>query len=211
MNKYLNKLIVASSLMICALGFRAKAQSQEVQQLLLNVEKLTQFKQILSDMKKGYQTLSTGYRLVKNISEGNFSLHETFLNGLYLVSPEVRKYHRVADIIRLQSGLVGEYKSAFARFKNGGNFSVAEMGYLEKVYGQLLKLSLRNLEELTMVITSGQLRMSDEERLKAIDDLFLEMEDRLVFLRDFNQRTSLLVFQRGKELSELGRVRALHQ
>ena len=28
-------------------------QSQEVQQLLLNVEKLAQFKQILSDMKKG--------------------------------------------------------------------------------------------------------------------------------------------------------------
>ena len=211
MNKYLSKLIVASSLMICALGFRAKAQSQEVQQLLLNVEKLTQFKQILSDMKKGYQTLSTGYRLVKNISQGNFSLHETFLNGLYLVSPEVRKYHRVADVIRLQARLVGEYKSAFARFKNGGRFSVAEMGYLEKVYGQLLKLSLRNLEELTMVLTSGQLRMSDEERLKAIDGLFLEMEDRLVFLRDFNQRTSLLAFQRGKESSELGRVRALHQ
>mgnify|MGYP003582743773 CR=1 FL=1 len=209
--KTLRIQLLILGLVLCALSFRAHAQSAEVQQLLLNVEKLTQFKQILSDMKKGYQTLSTGYRLVKNISQGNFSLHETFLNGLYLISPEVRKYHRIADIIRLQSGLVSEYKSAFGRFKSAGTFSVSEIGYLERVYGQLLKLSLRNLEELTMVVTSGKLRMSDDERLKAIDALFLEMEDRLVFLRDFNQRTSLLAFQRGKERTEIGRVRALHQ
>ena len=209
--KTLRRKLLVLGFVLCAFSFKASAQSAEVQQLLLNVEKLTQFKQILSDMKKGYQTLSTGYRLVKNISQGNFSLHETFLNGLYLVSPEVRKYHRIADIIRLQSGLVLEYKSAFGRFKSGGTFSVSEIGYLEQVYGQLLKLSLRNLEELTMVVTSGKLRMSDDERLKAIDSLFLEMEDRMVFLRDFNQRTSLLAFQREKERSEIERVRALHQ
>ncbi|MBL4675917.1 MAG: hypothetical protein JKY70_06900 [Mucilaginibacter sp.] len=38
----------------------AKAQSSELQQLLLNIEKLTQFKAILSDMKKGISYLSTG-------------------------------------------------------------------------------------------------------------------------------------------------------
>ncbi len=210
MNRKIKRIVVALSFVLFAFSWKVQAQSAEVQQLLLNVEKLTQFKQILSDMKKGYQTLSTGYGLVKNISQGNFSLHETFLNGLYLVSPEVRKYQRIGDILRLQSGMVSEYKAAFGRFKNGGRFSVAEIGYLEKVYGQLLKLSLLNLEELAMVVTSGQLRMSDEERLKAIDRLFLEMEDRVVFLRDFNQRTSLLAFQREKESVEIGRVRALY-
>lgn len=47
------------------------AQSAEIQQLILNIEKLSQFKKILSDMKKGYELLSGGYKTVKDMSEGN--------------------------------------------------------------------------------------------------------------------------------------------
>ncbi|MGE6218944.1 TerB family tellurite resistance protein [Nubsella zeaxanthinifaciens] len=200
-------------LLLClmlTLSFGARSQSFEVQQLLLNAEKLTQLKSILRDMKNGYQTLTTGYRLVKNISQGNFSLHETFLNGLMLVSPAVRKYHRIADIIKLQSQLNKEYKNALLRFRQGGSFSTPEIAYLERVYGQLVSLTLRNLEELTMVVTSGKLRMSDDERLRAIDKIFLEMEDRITFLRDFNERTNLLALQRKREITELKRVQNWH-
>ncbi len=45
----------------------SKAQSAEVQQLLLNYEKLNQLKNILSDMKKGYQIVSKVYSTIKNI------------------------------------------------------------------------------------------------------------------------------------------------
>lgn len=41
-------------LLFCAFGISVRAQSQEAQQLLLNVEKLSQLKNILADMKKGY-------------------------------------------------------------------------------------------------------------------------------------------------------------
>ena len=80
----MKKTGILIGLVICGLfcSFRASAQSAEIQQLLLNVEKLTQFKQILSDMKKGYQILEGGYNTIKDISEGNFSLHKAFLDGL---------------------------------------------------------------------------------------------------------------------------------
>jgi hypothetical protein len=55
--------------------YRISAQSQEMQQLILNIEKLAQFKQILADMKKGYQILNGGYKAVKDLSKGNFNLH----------------------------------------------------------------------------------------------------------------------------------------
>src|SRR5690606_13782078 len=67
----------------------AAAQTEEIAQLLLNVEKLAQFKQILTDMKKGYDILNGGYRTVKQLTEGNFSLHRVFLDGLMEVSPAV--------------------------------------------------------------------------------------------------------------------------
>jgi len=179
------------------------AQSQEAQQLLLNVEKLSQLKNILADMKRGYTILSAGYNSVRNIAQGNFSLHDVFLNGLWLVSPEVRKYYKVAEVIGYQKDIVSEYKSAFRRFSSGGNFSASELDYLSKVYRRLYDESLDNLDQLAMVITANKLRMSDDERLAAIDKIFADTEDKLMFLRDFNQKTTILSVQRQREQAEI--------
>jgi hypothetical protein len=175
-------------------------QSAEAQQLLLNVEKLAQLKKILSNMKKGYEIVSNGYNTIKDISKGNFNLHDAFLNALLQVSPTVKKYKRVADIITCQSQIIKEYKSAFKRFKASNLFNVSETNYMEDVYKNLFNKSLQNLDELTIVITAGKLRMSDDERIAAIDRIYNEISDKLVFLRSFNNEGNVLAVQRGREM-----------
>jgi len=176
------------------------AQSTEAQQLLLNVEKLAQFKKILSNMKKGYEIVSNGYNTIKDISKGNFNLHDAFLNALLQVSPAVKKYKRVADIISCQSQILKEYRFAFNRFKNSSLFAVSEINYMEEVYRNLFNKSLQNLNELSIVITAGKLRMSDDERIAAIDRIYTEISDKLVFLRNFNSEGNVLAVQRGREM-----------
>lgn len=192
---YLFILLAVFCINLCS----ARAQSQEAQQLLLNVEKLAQLKNILSDMKKGYQIVSKGYNSVKNIAQGNFSLHEVFLDGLMLVSPEVRKYYKIAEIISDQKDMVSEYRSALKRFSSGGNFNATELEYLGKVYGRLADESLDNLDLLATVITANKLRMDDDERLQAIDKIHADTQDKLIFLRSFNRKTSILNVQRQRE------------
>ena len=68
------------------------------------------------------------------------------------------------------------------------------------VYSNLFNKSLQNLDELTMVITAGKLRMSDDERLNAIDRIYIDMGDKLVFLRTFNKENNVLAIQRGREI-----------
>jgi hypothetical protein len=189
----------------------AQAQSHEAQQLLLNVTKLTQFRQILDDMKKGYEILVKGYNTIKDISEGNFNLHDAFLDALYAVSPTVRKYRKIAGIIDLQVKIVERYKKAFKRFRDSGQFSIDEVGYLSRVYGRLTSASLKNLEDLGMVITAGQTRMSDAERLSAIDRIYQESEDQYAFLNDFNGKTSVLMVQRVKESGDVRVMRELYK
>ena len=204
-------LIVLIMLVGLLFPSQAAAQSQEMQQLILNIEKLAQFKQILTDMKKGYQILNGGYNVVKDLSKGNFSLHETFLDALMQVSPTVRKYKRVGEIIHYQVLLVKEYKAAFNRFRNSGNFNPEEITYLEKVYSKLFKESIRNLDELTSVISANTLRMSDDERLAAIDKVYADMQDKLYFLRNFNNNTSVLGIQRTKERNDINAMRSIYQ
>lgn len=207
------KKILIFGILFLSLFFppRLAAQSQEMQQLLLNIEKLAQFKQILTDMKKGYQILSGGYNTIKELSQGNFSLHETFLDALMQVSPTVRNYRRVGEIVKYQLLLVKEYKSSFEGFRNSGNFSPAEIAYFSNVYSNLLNQSLRNLDELVTVITANTLRMTDEERLTAIDKIYADMQDKLLFLRSFNSNTTVLEIQRAKERNDVRVMRSIYK
>jgi DNA repair ATPase RecN len=200
MKKILILTILITLLMI---PVKSMGQSAEIQQLILNIEKLSQFKKILSDMKKGYELLSGGYKTVKDMTEGNFSLHKTFLDALMQVSPAVKNYKRVAEIVEYQISIVKESRNGMNRFIKSGNFSGQEINYFEKVYGNLLNQSLRNLDELTMVITADKLRMSDDERLKAVDDIYEQMQDKLLFLRNFNTTSNVLALQRSKEKNDV--------
>jgi len=199
------KIILMLLIMLFAWSISTKvlAQSAEAQQLLLNVEKLSQLKNILNDMKKGYSVISTGYNAVKNISKGNFSIHKVFLDGLMLVSPEVRKYRRVADIISCQKNIAAEYRNAFKRFSSAGLMNPRELDYLRRLYGTLLSQSVDNLDELTMVVTSNALRMSDDERLAAIDRIYADASQKLSFLKSFNRDASLMLLQRKAAMQDI--------
>lgn len=189
---------------------RANSQVTELAQLALNIEKLAQFKQILSDLKKGYEIISGGYNTIKNISEGNFKLHQVFLDGLMDVSPAVKKYKRVSDIINCQLQIVKEYKKSYSAFKAKGVFRPDELSYMAKVYENLIDLSVKNLDDLFTVITANKLRMSDDERLAAIDKIFNEIQDKLSFLRQFNNSASVLSLQRFRDKYEVERLQSLN-
>ena len=206
----MKKLIILIMLTFLNAPAWLNAQDQEIKQLALNVEKLTQLKQLLSDMKKGYRVVSTGYTTIKDLSRGNFSLHQTYLDELMQVSPAVKKYKRVGDIINYQMLLVREYKQAYNRFKQDGNFNPQELEYLGRVYGDLLDKSLSHLDELRSVLTASRLRMSDDERLRAIDNIFAEMQDKVLFLRHFNNSTTILAMQRARERNDVTSIREIY-
>ncbi len=75
---------------------------------MLNIEKLNQLRKILKELKAGYEILFKGYSTIKDLSEGNFKLHEAFLDGLLQVSPAVKNYARVKDIVQAQLAIIKE-------------------------------------------------------------------------------------------------------
>ncbi|PUZ28587.1 hypothetical protein DCC81_03645 [Chitinophaga parva] len=203
-------ILLFTPLFILGPTMAAHAQEAEIEQLLLNVEKLAELKSILQKMYDGYKILTEGYEKVKEITSGNFNLHEVFLDGLYLVSPQVRKYHRVADIIDAEATILKEYKGTFGKIKSSGAFSSDQLGYLQGIYNNVLDGSLKNIDDLTMILTDSQMRMSDDERLSAIDRIYANMQKHLVFLRDFNRQTSVAASQTLKERSDLQSINNLY-
>lgn len=189
---------------------RAQSVADCIQQLVLDYQKLAGLKSILSQMYTGYEVLTKGYKAIRDVSQGNFSLHEAFLDGLYIVSPTVRKYPRVADIINDQAMLVSEYKSAANGFRRGGTFNPDELSYMMDVYNNLVNASLKNLDDLSMVMTDSQLRMSDAERLTVIDRIYLDSRNELSYLRKFNAEAERTAFQRSRSAADQQSVNSLY-
>jgi hypothetical protein len=205
------KRILLSGLLLVVLGLRPVcAQSQEAQQLLLNWEKLRQLEEILDNMYRGYKILDKGYTTIKNIAQGNYTIHQLFIDGLMAVNPSIRNYKRIPFIIEYQKLLLKEYQRAYNRFRQDPNFKLEEIEYLANVYKFLFDASLRNIDELMMIITATKLSMSDDERMQAIDRIFFDMEDKLIFLRTFNNNTQLLAIQRAHSRNDVETMRKLY-
>jgi hypothetical protein len=201
------------AILLLLAGLKAHAQTataQDLQQLILDMEKLTQLKSILSDMKSGYQIYNQGYGAISAISKGSFDLHSVYLHGLLSISPAVQHYSKVADIILEQASLIKEYRSAYVNFRRSKSFSVSELNYMSSVYTGLVNQSLQDLDELSNILTTGKLRMSDAERLKAIDRIEASCSEKLAFLRRFNNQGIMLSLQRSKDLNDSHSLKQLY-
>jgi hypothetical protein len=150
-------------------------QSQDMQQLMLNIEKLAQMKAMLKTMYEGYASLKQGYEQVSAVAKGNFDLHKTFLDGMLDISPTVRQYHKVSVIMQRQTGIAQEYKVAVYQIQSAGMLNAAEMTTLKQSLAVFVNESVRLLEDLLLIITPGKMRMNDEERLRSIDNIDVAM------------------------------------
>lgn len=204
------KKIIIMMMLVFAVFTKTYAQSYEVQRLILDIQKLAQMKSILTDLYKGYEILNTGYNTIKSISEGNFNLHKAFLDGLLLVSPAVKNARHIADIIDYESRIVSGYKSAYAVFKQDKHFNPDEISYLGTVYNTLITASAKNLVNLVNILTAGTMRMSDDERLQAIDGIYSNTKDQYLFLRQFNNSTTVLAVQRSADANDVATLQQLY-
>ena len=206
----MKRIIVLLFVLMVGANEKSNAQVYELERLILDIEKLSQLKSILSDLYKGYEILKTGYTTIKDISEGNFNLHKAFLDGLLAVSPVVQEYERVADIIDLQARIVKEYKSAMNRYRQNVHFNPDELEYIGNIYSNLVDKSVKNLENLISVLTAGELRMNDAQRLKSIDGIYADTKNQFLFLRHFDNSTDLLAMNRSNEANDIQTLRNLH-
>ena len=209
----MTKIIMTIAIcLITGAGHCVGAQSiaQLLEQLLLDTEKLTSLKATLQQMYTGYATLEKGYTNIRDIAKGNFNLHEAFLDGLWLVSPAVRSDPRITTIINSEYSIVTGYHSANARWSASGVFTPQELSYIIDTYSALLQSCLQSIEELTMILTADQLRMSDGQRMQAIGRIDEETRQQAAILQQLDNTLSIQTEQRLKEQGDINTLNSIY-
>lgn len=166
-------------------------------------------------VKKGYDLANKGLTTIRNIKSEDFNLHRDFFGSLKQVNPQIGRYARVADIITYQLSIMKQTNKTLQDIREAGQFNTDELGYCKKVFDNLLEECLKSIDELFLVITSGELesdsyRMKDDERIKRIDILYADMQNKYAFSCSFSEEMGLLSVQRLGEQIEINRSKILN-
>jgi len=160
--------------------------------------------------KKGYNIANKGITTVSNIKNGDFNLHFDFLNSLNQVNPKIKKYTRLADIIAFQFQILKQTKQRLREIRATKQFTQDEMEYCKQVFDNLLAECIKNIDELVMVITPNTLEMKDDERLKRLDKLYVDMQDKYAFCSSFSDEMVLLSAQRLASQVEINQSKIIN-
>ena len=167
------------------------------------LQQIAALKVYIDYAKKGYDIASKGLNTIRRIKDGDFNLHRDFFGSLSLVNPTIKRYKKVADIIALQVRIVKNAKQTMEGVREGGQFTADEISYCTNVYSGLLEDCLDGINELFLVITSGELEMKDDERIRRIDRLYSDMQNKYSFSEDFGNSMGVLAVQRVNERAEI--------
>jgi hypothetical protein len=154
-------------------------------------------------LTKGYEIASSGLQTIKDLSNGEFSLHNAFISGLKKVSPVIKNNIKVAEIIEMQIRI----GKAFNAIKSNPHLSLSNQLYIREVRENLWEESLKDLEELLLVITSGKIEMTDDERMKRLDKIYLSMQDKSVFSQSFTAEISQFIRQKEIEKKSIEQLK----
>jgi len=138
------------------------------------------------------------------------TLYQDYFNELRKVKTVISYYYRIREVTSKQLQLVAAYKNALNLFKQDNHFTSTEINYMINVYSGILDESVKNLDQILLVITSFSTQMDDAKRLQIIDASANSIEQNYIDLIQFNQQNIALSLDRSKDLSEINQVRVLY-
>ena len=137
-------------------------------------------------------------------------LFKTYYDELWKVKTAIAYYKRIKDIATTQVLIVKEYKKAYALIRQDKHFTPNELLYIDEVYSGILAESVKNADQLLLVINSFVTQMPDAERLQLIAKADENITKNLSHLRQFTQQNILLSIERSRDEHEQALLRSYY-
>lgn len=178
----------------------------------LNIQRLQNKTIWLQNAQKTLENKMSQLKLneIKEWTQKQKKLYEDYFEELRKVKAAIANYKRVKDIIQLQVAMVKEYKGAWALFQQDKNFTPEELDYMLNIYGGMMDESLKNIDQLFLVVNSFATQMTDAKRLEIVNTVADNIQIQYFDLKEFNTQNKMLSLQRASERGEIEYVRRLY-
>lgn len=136
--------------------------------------------------------------------------YRKYYEELAQIKAFISYYQRIRDITQKQQHLVDAYNRSWSLIRQDRHFTVNEIRYMEKVYSGILDESLKNIDQISLIIKSFATKMSDAKRLELINNAADRVDANYSDLVQFNRQNTLLSLQRAKTAAEVQTVKKLY-
>lgn len=137
-------------------------------------------------------------------------LYKGYYEELAKVKSIITYYQRIKEITQKQTRLVHEYERAWNLFKQDTHFKDSEIQYMERVYTGILEESVKNIDQIFLILDSFATQMSDLKRLEIINKAADQIDANYDDLTMFNQQNILLSLQRAKTEADVKQVKQFY-
>jgi len=137
-------------------------------------------------------------------------LYREYYEELWKIKSAIAYYKKVKDLTAKQVAIVVEYKWAWNLFKQDKHFESSELDYMQKVYSGILNESIKNIDQLLLVVNSFKTQMSDAERLEIISKASEKMDNNYTDLKSFNRGNAVLSIQRASSMEESAKLKEIY-
>jgi hypothetical protein len=210
----MKKLIIVLMLLTASGSLHAQTWAewfkQKKTQKKYLLQQIAALKVYIDYAQKGYKIAEQGLNTIGGWTKGEFDLHGDYFNSLKNVTPEIKNYYKVPEVISLQIKIVQQYNKINTQVNQSENLTQAEKDYITRVFERLLADCESTLDELITVTTNGKLEMEDSQRMARIDKLYLDMKDRYTFCNSFSSDSRLVAASRKHEKSSIANSRAMN-
>jgi hypothetical protein len=137
-------------------------------------------------------------------------LYDNYFDELYRVKNALVTYHKVKEIIEMQAQIVTNYKTAYALLRQDKNFTMEEIDQMYQMYSAILESSLKNIDQVYLVINSFATQMTDARRMeiinRAAENLAVNKRD----LDHYSEQNKFVSIQRATAKGDIEVVKKLY-
>ena len=134
---------------------------------------------------------------ISDWTEKQRDLYKDYYEELMKVKSIITYYQRIKDISQKQATIVEEYERAWSLFQKDNHFNVQELEYMQKVYSGILEESMKNIDQIFLILDSFTTQMSDAKRLEIINAAADQIDANYDDLTLVNRQNILLSLAKG--------------
>ncbi|WJS93402.1 conjugal transfer protein TraI [Flavobacterium johnsoniae] len=178
----------------------------------LRIQKLQNKTIWLQNAQKKVENILSKLKLdeISDWTKKQKDLYQGYYEELAKVKSIIAYYQRIKDITKKQTKLVEEYERAWNLFKQDSHFKESEIQYMERVYSGILEESVKNIDQIFLILDSFSTQMSDLKRLEIINKAADQIDSNYDDLKLFNQQNVMLSLQRAKTETEINQVKQFY-
>lgn len=202
----------AETVVVFPIALIKEAIKKVIKAIDLKIQKLQNKTIKLQNAQKKVENILTKMKLdeISQWTQKQKDLYKNYYEELMKVKSVITYYQRIRDITQKQVRLVDEYERAWSLFQQDSHFNAQELNYMQKVYSGILDESVKNVDQIFLILNSFSTQMSDAKRLEIINAAADQIDANYDDLTLFNRQNIVLSLQRAKTKNDVDAVKKFY-